>query len=37
MNKEWSEQNKRMQLLIKKTDTFDQDEIPAFFLLSYDL
>ena len=24
MNKEWSEQNKKMQLLIKKTDTFDQ-------------
>lgn len=24
MNKDWSEQNKRMQLLIKKADTFDQ-------------
>ncbi len=24
MNKEWSEKNKSMQLLIKKADTFDQ-------------
>ena len=24
MNKEWSEQNKKLQLLIKKADTFDQ-------------
>ena len=24
MNKEWSEQNKRMQSLIKKADTFEQ-------------
>lgn len=32
MNKEWSEQNKRMQLLIKKTDTFDQGKNVLFEL-----
>ena len=32
MNKEWSEQNKRMQLLIKKADTFDQGKEVLFEL-----
>jgi hypothetical protein len=32
MNKEWSEQNKRMQSLIKKTDTFDQGKNVLFEL-----
>ena len=32
MNKEWSEQNKRMQLLIKKADTFDQGKDVLFKL-----
>ena len=32
MNKEWSEQNKRMQLLIKKADTFDQGRDVLFEL-----
>ena len=32
MNKEWSEQNKRMQLLIKKADTFDQGKDVLFGL-----
>ena len=32
MNKEWSEQNKRMQLLIKKADTFDQGKDVLFEL-----
>ena len=32
MNKEWSEHNKRMQLLIKKADTFDQDKAVLFEL-----
>ena len=32
MNKEWSEQNKRMQLLIKKADTFDQGRDVLFGL-----
>lgn len=32
MNKEWSEQNKRMQSLIRKTDTFDQGKEVLFGL-----
>ena len=32
MNKEWSEQNKRMQSLIRKTDTFDQGKDVLFEL-----
>lgn len=32
MNKEWSEQNKRMQSLIRKTDTFDQGKDVLFGL-----
>ena len=32
MNKEWSEQNKRMQMLIKKADTFDQGKDVLFGL-----
>ena len=32
MNKEWSEQNKRMQLLIKKAETFDQGKDVLFEL-----
>jgi len=32
MNKEWSEQNKRMQLLIKKAATFDQGKDVLFKL-----
>lgn len=32
MNKEWSEQNKRMQLLIKKADTFDEGRSVLFAL-----
>ena len=32
MNKEWSEQNKRMQLLIKKPETFDQGKAVLFEL-----
>ena len=36
MNKEWSEQNKRMQMLIKKADTFDQGK-DVFFGLRNDL
>ena len=32
MNKEWSEQNKRMQMLIKKADTFDQGKGVLFGL-----
>ena len=32
MNKEWSEQNKRIQLLIKKADTFDQGKDVLFEL-----
>ena len=32
MNKEWSDQNKRMQLLIKKADTFDQGKAVLFNL-----
>ena len=32
MNKEWSEQNKKMQLLIKKADTFDQGKDVLFEL-----
>jgi len=32
MNKEWSEQNKNMQLLIKKADTFDQGKDVLFRL-----
>ena len=32
MNKEWSEQNKRMQSLIKKADTFDQGKDVLFKL-----
>ena len=32
MNKEWYEQNKRMQSLIKKTDTFDQGKNVLFEL-----
>ena len=32
MNKEWSEQNKRMQLLIKKADSFDQGKEVLFEL-----
>ncbi len=32
MNKEWSEQNKKMQLLIKKADTFDQGKDVLFGL-----
>ena len=32
MNKEWSEQNKKMQLLIKKADTFDQGKEVLFEL-----
>ena len=32
MNTEWSEQNKRMQLLIKKADTFDQGKEVLFEL-----
>ena len=32
MNKEWSEQNKRMQFLIKKADTFDQGKAVLFEL-----
>ena len=32
MNKEWSEQNKRMQLLIKKADTFDEGKDVLFEL-----
>ena len=27
MNKEWSEQNKRMQSLIKKADTFNEGNL----------
>ena len=32
MNKEWSEQNKRMQLLIKKADTFEEGKEVLFEL-----
>ena len=32
MNKEWSEQNKKVQLLIKKADTFDQGKDVLFGL-----
>ena len=32
MNKEWSEQNKRMQQLFKKADTFDQGKAVLFNL-----
>lgn len=32
MNKEWSDQNKRMQQLIKKADTFDQGKAVLFNL-----
>ena len=35
MNKEWSEQNKRLQLLIKKADTFDQGKEVLFELRNY--
>jgi len=32
MNKEWSEQNKRMQSLIKKADTFNEGKDVLFEL-----
>ena len=32
MNKDWSEQNKRMQLLIKKADSFDEGRDVLFAL-----
>ena len=32
MNKEWSEQNKKLQMLIKKADTFDQGKDVLFEL-----
>ena len=32
MNKEWSEKNKRMQSLIRKTDTFEQGKDVLFEL-----
>jgi len=34
MNKEWSEQNKKLQMLIQKADTFDQGKEVLFELLN---